>query len=124
MTEKIGRNDPCPCGSQKKYKQCCLKKVSSRGHGGLSNLSNRNIKVGDGGRGLSGLAANKETPKRKMSAVWVNKPVQEPVNLMDRTFGNAISELTLDPPSFITQPSVPEESIQDENISEEKKDSE
>jgi len=20
---KIGRNDPCPCGSQKKYKKCC-----------------------------------------------------------------------------------------------------
>ncbi len=24
--EKAGRNDPCPCGSGKKYKQCCLKK--------------------------------------------------------------------------------------------------
>ena len=23
---KIGRNDPCPCGSQKKYKKCCGKK--------------------------------------------------------------------------------------------------
>jgi tetratricopeptide (TPR) repeat protein len=23
---KIGRNDPCPCGSGKKYKQCCLAK--------------------------------------------------------------------------------------------------
>jgi hypothetical protein len=22
---KLGRNDPCPCGSGKKYKQCCLK---------------------------------------------------------------------------------------------------
>ncbi|PYT73444.1 MAG: hypothetical protein DMG41_28675 [Acidobacteria bacterium] len=21
---KIGRNDPCPCGSGKKYKRCCL----------------------------------------------------------------------------------------------------
>jgi hypothetical protein len=20
----IGRNDPCPCGSGKKYKKCCL----------------------------------------------------------------------------------------------------
>jgi uncharacterized protein len=20
---KVGRNDPCPCGSGKKYKQCC-----------------------------------------------------------------------------------------------------
>ena len=23
--QKIGRNDPCPCGSGKKYKRCCLK---------------------------------------------------------------------------------------------------
>ena len=23
---KVGRNDPCPCGSGKKYKQCCLAK--------------------------------------------------------------------------------------------------
>ncbi len=26
MNKKIGRNDPCPCGSGKKYKQCCQKK--------------------------------------------------------------------------------------------------
>lgn len=24
MTKKIGRNDPCPCGSGKKYKHCCM----------------------------------------------------------------------------------------------------
>jgi preprotein translocase subunit SecA len=24
-TIKVGRNDPCPCGSGKKYKQCCGK---------------------------------------------------------------------------------------------------
>jgi preprotein translocase subunit SecA len=23
--QKVGRNDPCPCGSGKKYKQCCLR---------------------------------------------------------------------------------------------------
>lgn len=23
LTEKVGRNDPCPCGSGKKYKKCC-----------------------------------------------------------------------------------------------------
>ncbi|MCL2016268.1 MAG: preprotein translocase subunit SecA [Defluviitaleaceae bacterium] len=25
---KIGRNEPCPCGSGKKYKQCCMRKVA------------------------------------------------------------------------------------------------
>ena len=23
--QKVGRNDPCPCGSGKKYKHCCGK---------------------------------------------------------------------------------------------------
>ena len=30
MAGKVGRNDPCPCGSGKKYKRCCLTK--SHGH--------------------------------------------------------------------------------------------
>jgi len=28
---KIGRNDPCPCGSGKKYKNCCLGKEAQEG---------------------------------------------------------------------------------------------
>ncbi len=24
MKNKIGRNDPCPCGSGKKFKKCCI----------------------------------------------------------------------------------------------------
>ena len=24
--KKIGRNEKCPCGSEKKYKKCCLEK--------------------------------------------------------------------------------------------------
>lgn len=28
--EKVGRNDPCPCGSGKKYKKCCLNKDEAR----------------------------------------------------------------------------------------------
>ncbi|MFO0869442.1 MAG: SEC-C metal-binding domain-containing protein [Pirellulales bacterium] len=27
--QRVGRNDPCPCGSGKKYKQCCLRKELS-----------------------------------------------------------------------------------------------
>jgi preprotein translocase subunit SecA len=26
---KVGRNDPCPCGSGKKYKKCCLARESA-----------------------------------------------------------------------------------------------
>ena len=26
---KIGRNSPCPCGSGRKFKKCCISKVGS-----------------------------------------------------------------------------------------------
>lgn len=26
MTDKVRRNDPCPCGSGKKYKKCCMRR--------------------------------------------------------------------------------------------------
>jgi uncharacterized protein YecA (UPF0149 family) len=25
LVEKLGRNDPCPCGSNKKFKHCCMR---------------------------------------------------------------------------------------------------
>ena len=27
---KVGRNDPCPCGSSKKYKKCCIDSQSNK----------------------------------------------------------------------------------------------
>ena len=30
QTERVGRNDPCPCGSGRKYKHCCLLEVMRR----------------------------------------------------------------------------------------------
>lgn len=36
---KIGRNDPCPCGSGKKYKKCCLSKDREREQECLSSGS-------------------------------------------------------------------------------------
>lgn len=40
MSHHVGRNDPCPCGSGKKFKKCCLDKASSRPTG-TSNLQER-----------------------------------------------------------------------------------
>ncbi|MBT4708275.1 MAG: preprotein translocase subunit SecA, partial [Campylobacteraceae bacterium] len=31
IDKKIARNEPCPCGSEKKYKQCCGKSGPKRG---------------------------------------------------------------------------------------------
>jgi len=33
MKARVGRNDPCPCGSGKKYKKCCLPKEQALGGG-------------------------------------------------------------------------------------------
>jgi len=29
--KRVGRNDPCPCGSGKKFKNCCMRKGAGRG---------------------------------------------------------------------------------------------
>jgi len=47
---KIGRNDPCPCGSGKKYKKCCLDKD---GHAAASPTNGEATEPG-GANGLSG----------------------------------------------------------------------
>jgi tetratricopeptide (TPR) repeat protein len=39
---KTGRNDPCPCGSGKKYKHCCLKKDEATEHEPLAAASEAN----------------------------------------------------------------------------------
>lgn len=45
MSKKAKRNDPCPCGSGKKYKKCCYSKDSDKSFsakimtGKASNLS-------------------------------------------------------------------------------------
>ncbi|MEJ2419082.1 MAG: SEC-C metal-binding domain-containing protein [Exilibacterium sp.] len=39
-THCIGRNDPCPCGSGKKFKHCCLSKENSTASGqGAAGIS-------------------------------------------------------------------------------------
>ncbi|MBM4241839.1 MAG: zinc chelation protein SecC [Euryarchaeota archaeon] len=47
---KIGRNDPCPCGSGKKYKKCCLNKdtkTSTNFNSYENNESDPNQKIRD-----------------------------------------------------------------------------
>jgi hypothetical protein len=38
MNEKVGRNNPCPCGSGKKYKKCCISKVTENDDDELKEL--------------------------------------------------------------------------------------
>lgn len=68
MEPKAGRNDPCPCGSGKKYKQCCL------------------------GKTVDPLAALKRHKFTVQTAAPQDKPLSQPVNLMDRSFGDAVDK--------------------------------
>lgn len=99
MTEKVGRNDPCPCGSGKKYKSCCLMKQEQKKTSTL-------------------------TGKRKFTAKLISgggvKPAQQPASsdqqvmvdynlLMERSFGSAIHGTDDKPPVAETGQYLPEE---------------
>lgn len=38
MSKQLGRNDPCPCGSGKKYKKCCLGKMDNPDYSDILKL--------------------------------------------------------------------------------------
>lgn len=42
---KIGRNDPCPCGSGKKYKKCCLSKFTENSNDLDNHIIPKNLKI-------------------------------------------------------------------------------
>lgn len=67
MEQKIGRNDPCPCGSGKKYKQCCLTAPVTKKKFKATVITGGNV-------------PRVEIPKKLVP------------DLMERTFGNAIAE--------------------------------
>jgi len=73
MVEKTGRNDPCPCGSGKKYKNCCMKMPSGS--------------------------------KKVFKASVVRPQVQgpKPIDLMERTFGDAIARSKGEPPPSLSE---------------------
>ena len=37
LLEKLGRNDPCPCGSGRQFRNCCLRKPLATGDGARRN---------------------------------------------------------------------------------------
>jgi len=109
MSKKIGRNDPCPCGSGKKYKQCCLPKAAKpKPLGSRVSLQKNSNVASKMGNSLSS-AIN-----RPLKAVWINEPAKnepqpEGINLMERTYGDAINTTSDTPPSapsFLQEPSV------------------
>lgn len=88
MEQKVGRNEPCPCGSGKKYKQCCLKET--QGQALPSPLSKRKFTAKVLSSGNNGVA---ETKEGEMGIAPVDYAL-----LMERVFGEALHDPNPAPP--------------------------
>lgn len=86
MTEKVGRNDPCPCGSGKKYKSCCLPKQQPKGTSfGGRKFTAKVLSAG-------GINKPQNTDQQK------DKGVVDYATLMERSFGEALHSHEEKPP--------------------------
>jgi len=63
--EKPGRNDPCPCGSGKKFKKCCELKA------GPKKINAQVLSTETGASKVASLFLKKATPEQK-------SPVEHP----------------------------------------------
>jgi uncharacterized protein len=83
MIDKLGRNDPCYCGSGKKYKNCCLLKKQQE-TGSSRGLGKRKFTA----KVLSS-GANK-TQEAQAVEQGQSKAAIDYSTLMERSFGEAL----------------------------------
>jgi hypothetical protein len=79
--EKIGRNAPCPCGSGKKYKHCCLNRHAV---GGRSSASATQSAQPAGKTGQAQLTAQIETIFKRLHTGRYREAIDRASNLLDR----------------------------------------
>lgn len=96
MSQKPGRNDPCTCGSGKKYKNCCLGKHPSAG-ASLASKRKFTAKV------ISAGGMKKETTDS--DDLFTKNMAADYGALMERSFGEA-SRDTDEAPPIPSDPSV------------------
>lgn len=84
MNEQIGRNNPCPCGSGKKYKQCCFQKDA---------MKKKNP--------LLGRRITFSSPNKTQEEGHTTTPQKKPVDyaeLMEHAFGESLHTHEQEPP--------------------------
>jgi uncharacterized protein len=89
MTGKPGRNDPCPCGSGKKYKNCCITKEQKGSAPKPLSARKFTAKV---------LSAPAATPEQHAAREQDKKAAMNYSTLMERSFGSAIHKEEEKPP--------------------------
>ena len=75
--EKVGRNAPCPCGSGKKYKKCCLPKEEAERQGKTS-ATPRELELRDRLLSFSAKEKYKKDFEKAYSLYW-RRPFREPL---------------------------------------------
>ena len=96
MSKQAGRNDPCPCGSGKKYKSCCWGKNIPQ-----SDLSKKPLFA-------RAITANSTTPKRTFAAKLIQGKTRD---LLEDVFAKEITSAAEQqappaPPSLEIPPSI------------------
>ena len=89
MEEKVGRNDPCSCGSGKKFKSCCFQKQQEKKTNPLKGRKFTAKILSSGG------AQVKEQPTQ---VGGIAKQNVDYALLMERAFGDAMHTYESKPP--------------------------
>ncbi len=79
MSKETGRNDPCPCGSGKKYKKCCGKPGMGRHTAKVLTSDSTNSLLGRISQAGSSFQGNKEedSAKKALNVTTINKAPAE-----------------------------------------------
>lgn len=81
--KKTGRNDPCPCGSGKKFKKCCESKMIGKKY--LANKLDQASSVAGRVSGLTSFFQNKVTAPQPTSATKTFKASLPPAHAMPKS---------------------------------------
>lgn len=80
---RVSRNDPCPCGSGKKYKYCCLRKEveirPSRPTPSITDLHGKPKKRPEYPIGTLALYGPDDKTTTKIAAGVITAPTAEPI---------------------------------------------
>lgn len=107
MNKQVGRNDPCPCGSGKKFKKCCEKNALGGHTAKVISSTSQNSLLGKITAAGASFAATKEekAATRVLNASLQNPPVKE-------------SQTNIAPPNPASEASAAETNIKSETTQE------
>jgi len=66
----VGRNDPCHCGSGRKYKHCCLEKDEAKARTARAKAAAKAAKAAPPGETEADAAQPKKAPKPRTEQPW------------------------------------------------------